>query len=214
MTEENSKLRFVGESGPLFKAMAEARKHFKSLVTSAEADVTGTSKTGKAYSYSFSYAPLDVVLGAIEPGLQAAGLALSQPFDGKNLYTIVAFEGSMMVVETSLPGWSDPQALGSLLTYIRRYQIKGVFGVADSEDDDGGAAAGNQTKVTRKEPPPAPKREPTFLPDQLRLDINNAAKAKKLSKEQFVAFVQESTGCEWPNLTPDQGEALLMELRK
>src|SRR5688572_14993672 len=87
------KLRFEGPRGPLFKAMAEARKHFKSLNTDAKADVT--NKEGK-FLYSFKYSPLDVVLDALEPGLSAAGIALMQPFDGDTLYTIVACGDSSM----------------------------------------------------------------------------------------------------------------------
>ena len=67
-----ARLTYDGPKAPLFKALAEARKHFGKLTTDAKADVT--SREGK-FLYSFKYAPLNVVLEALEPGLQAAGLA-------------------------------------------------------------------------------------------------------------------------------------------
>jgi hypothetical protein len=183
------KLRFEGPRGPLFKAMAEARKHFKSLNTDAKADVT--NKEGK-FLYSFKYSPLDVVLDALEPGLSAAGIALMQPFDGDTLYTIVACGDSSMTVETPLPQWDTPQHLGSLLTYLRRYQVKGVFGVADSEDDDGNAASGNTAGITRKEPTTAKAPVSTA-----HSDAAAAAKSKGMSGAEFAKLVFEQTGNAW-----------------
>lgn len=187
------RLTFDGPKGPLFKALAEARKHFQPLTTDAKADVS--NKEGK-FLYSFKYSPLDVVLDALAPGLQAAGIALLQPFDGDNLYTIVAFEGSSLTVETPLPSWETPQQLGSLLTYLRRYQIKGIFGVADSEDDDGNAASGNTAKVDRKQPS-APKAQGPAIPEELRKEVTGAAKANELAQTEFYALVKKQTGKDW-----------------
>ncbi len=187
----NARLYYEGPKAPLFKALAEARKHFTSLNANATADVQMKSG-GK---YHFSYAPLDVVLEALQPGLVAAGLAVMQPFDGDVMYTIVAFEGSSMTVETPLPQWATPQDLGSLLTYIRRYQLKGIFGVADSEDDDGNTASGNKAQVTRKEPS-APKPRANMSKERAD-EVTATAKDKGMSGEQFAKLVYEQTGNKW-----------------
>lgn len=202
------RLTFDGPKGPLFKALAEARKHFGSLNTDAKADVT--NKEGK-FLYSFKYAPLDVVLEALSPGLVAAGIALLQPFDGDAMYTIVAFEGSSMTVETPLPPWDTPQQLGSLLTYLRRYQIKGLFGLADSEDDDGNAASGNKAQVTRKEPS-APKPQGKVTPE-LASKVTAEAKAKGLDGSQFNKLVFAQTGNAWKDCTDGEAEKVLKELQ-
>jgi hypothetical protein len=191
--DPSPRISYDGPKGPLFKAMAEARKHFGSLSASATADVQMKSG-GK---YQFSYAPLDVVLAALEPGLQAAGIALLQPFDGDILYTIVAFGDSSLTVETPLPNWTTPQELGSLLTYLRRYQIKGIFGVADSEDDDGNQASGNRAEVTRRQPS-APKAQGPAIPEELRKEVSSAARANELGQAEFYALVRKQTGKDWP----------------
>lgn len=202
-----SRLTFDGPKGPLFKALAEARKHFGSLSASSTADVTMKSG-GK---YQFSYAPLDVVLEALSPGLIAAGLALLQPFDGDVMYTIVAFEGSSMTIASPLPPWATPQELGSLLTYLRRYQLKGIFGVADSEDDDGNAASGNKAQVNRKEPS-APKPTVSKVPPELSASVTAAAKENGLAVNEFHALVLKQTGKKWPDCDETDANKLLVVL--
>lgn len=199
------RLVFDGPKAPLFKALAEARKHFTSLSSSATADVVMKSG-GK---YQFSYAPLDVVLDALQPGLTAAGLALLQPFDGDAMFTIIAFEGSSLTVETPLPSWSTPQELGSLLTYLRRYQLKGIFGVADSEDDDGNAASGNRDQVKRKEPTVAPK---AAAPSETKEAVVNKAKELGLSSGEFAAMVKEHAQKLWKDCGDAEARKLLTVL--
>lgn len=206
-----SRLKFDGPKGPLFKALAEARKHFGSLSASATADVKISAAKGGG-GYQFKYAPLDVVLDALAPGLQAAGLALLQPFDGDVLYTIVACGESSMTVETPLPNWDTPQALGSLLTYLRRYQVKGIFGVADSEDDDGNAASGNQATISRKEPTTSQPTGPS-IPKPLADEVTAEAKRNDLGKTEFYALVKKQVGKAWADCDEADARKLLGVLK-
>ncbi|MDL2216363.1 ERF family protein [Desulfovibrio sp. OttesenSCG-928-M14] len=50
----------------------------------------------------------------------------------------------------------DPQTIGSLLTYMRRYGLSAAVGVVTEEDDDGNAASG--TDQGKQKPRPAAKR--------------------------------------------------------
>lgn len=202
-----ARITYDGPRGPLFKAMAEARKHFGSLSASATADVQMKSG-GK---YQFSYAPLDVVLAALDPGLQAAGIALLQPFDGDVLFTIVACGDSSLTVETPLPSWTTPQELGSLLTYLRRYQIKGIFGVADSEDDDGNQASGNKAEVSRKQPSAAKPSGPN-VPKECIDEVFAAAKDKGLPKAEFYARAKSVCGKDWLEFAEGDAKKLLADL--
>lgn len=200
-----TRLTYDGPKAPLFKALAESRKHFGKLTTDAKADVS--SREGK-FLYSFKYAPLNVVLEALEPGLQSAGLALLQPFDGDTLYTIIAFEGSSLTVESGLPEWKTPQELGSALTYLRRYQLKGIFGVADEEDDDGNEASGTKAQVTRKEPTVAPKATSKLSPE---LSAQVIAKAKEigLSGQELSEAAKKHAGKPWKDCDDSDAEKLL-----
>src|SRR5262249_26840935 len=46
----------------------------------------------------------------------------------------------------------NPQALGSLLTYLRRYAITALLGIATEEDDDGKAAKPKSSSSKAKRP--------------------------------------------------------------
>ncbi len=172
MTDEQAPViredvRFVGDVGQLFEALAKAQAIFATIKADSTAIVEG--KDGKK-GYTFDYAGLDVVLAAVRPGLTAHGLAVCQMFsgNGEELLTILAHgpSGGRVEVKCVLPAWNRVQELGSSLTYLKRYQLLGLLGVAPTEDDDGNEASGNQATVKPREratPPttrPAPKDAP------------------------------------------------------
>lgn len=105
---------------------------------------TETANTGK---YSYSYADLGDVLGECKRVCQMFGLAVSQhaSADAGGLLTV----GTQLIdcetgeshyflpLTMKLP--SEAQALGSAITYARRYALLTIFGIAPA-DDDGRAA--------------------------------------------------------------------------
>lgn len=126
--------------------------------------VTVQPREGKAYS--FAYATLDCVLDCIRAPLARAGLVLVQTVDqdaGGPVVTTAIYHatgeyiGHQVPVITDRPG---SQALGSALTYARRYGIVTLLGLAADEDDDGNEAAGN--KVTGAAPVPV-KAQPAAV---------------------------------------------------
>ena len=64
----------------------------------------------------------------------------------------------------------DPQVIGSIITYFRRYALGGIIGLSAEEDDDANmaAAAANRVERPRKTPPPPANRPPPqpVLPPQ------------------------------------------------
>lgn len=95
-----------------------------------------------------SYADLGAVCELVKPVLAKYGLAWIQcpATIQDNSVTIVATlvhqSGGSIDYSTSVPlgDKRTAQALGSAITYGRRYQMKAVFGLAD-RDDDGEAAS-------------------------------------------------------------------------
>lgn len=57
-------------------------------------------------------------------------------------------DGSMIESSLSLPNITDPQKLGSAITYYRRYTLQSLLGL-QAEDDDGNTAT-KQVKTERK----------------------------------------------------------------
>lgn len=203
-----SRLSFEGPKGPLFKAMAEARKHYLSLTADSNADVQ--LKGGGGYKHS--YADLDTVIKALTPGWNEAGLAVMQFLDGDFVTTVVAKDESSLTILCPIPGYDTPQQMGSGTTYIRRYQLKAVFCVNDSEDDDANTAQGNKATVSKREPS-APRPQTSAIPKQLSDDVVAAAKANNLSKEEFAKLVYEQTGNAWKDCDEQDARKLLGVLK-
>lgn len=96
------------------------------------------------------YADLTSVWDAIRDAFQSEGLSVSQlpttDDDGRPaLETILMHNSGQWIsgVVPVNPVKNDPQALGSAITYMRRYALQAVAGVC-ADDDDGEAAQGRK----------------------------------------------------------------------
>jgi hypothetical protein len=97
---------------------------------------------------SYTYANLADVAEAVMPALRDQGLFVMQVPSGDVLVTRVVhgesgqwIEGSMPLIKPDTRG--GVQALGSALTYMRRYSLTAMLGIVPEEDDDGASAMGN-----------------------------------------------------------------------
>lgn len=101
--------------------------------------------------FKSKYADLAGVWESCRPLLLANGLALVQsPSTNGNIVTVTGtlYHTSGESITSVLSGTAkdtSPQAIGSAITYFRRYQMCAVLGVA-AEDDDGAAASGTTEK--------------------------------------------------------------------
>lgn len=115
-------------------------------------------KTVKTANYEFQYASLDTIIAALRPSLAKNGLSIVQLLEdtgtGPALRTELRHASGASVGSsfplTRVP--ESPQQLGSLLTYLRRYALTALLGVAAEEDDDGAQAA--QPEPTKPSPKP------------------------------------------------------------
>lgn len=101
--------------------------------------------------FKSKYADLAGVWESCRPLMLANGLALVQaPSTEGNIVTVkgtlyhVSGESISSVLTASAKD-SLPQSIGSAITYLRRYQMCSMLGVA-AEDDDGAAATGTDTQ--------------------------------------------------------------------
>ena len=99
--------------------------------------------------FKSNYADLASVRNVCHGPLSANGLALSQlpeNHEGRMVLTTLLMHSSGEWLSGELemtPVKSDPQGIGSAITYARRYALAAITGVA-TEDDDGNAASGNK----------------------------------------------------------------------
>ena len=102
------------------------------------------SKSANNPFFKSKYAPLPDILEAISEPLDESGLTFSQFPDGDSLTTILMHPESGEWIEASYsmhPVKSDPQSVGSAITYARRYALGAILALNIDEDDDGNKAS-------------------------------------------------------------------------
>lgn len=119
-------------------ALAKAQGSFPSIPRSRS--VTVQTKSGGTYDYD--YAPLEAIMPAIRSALAENGLAVVQLLEaGPSLRTELRHaEGGVISASFPFKGQDSPQALGSAITYIRRYALVAMLGLVTEHDDDAAAA--------------------------------------------------------------------------
>ena len=131
--------------GALAAALAKAQAAFPAIVRDKEVD---------SRSYKFKYAPLDKIIEGVRPALAENGLAFTQLLDGPDLITMLLHEsGATLAGRMPLPRGNGEtiQQLGSAITYLRRYALQAMLGIAAEEDDDGEAAAKTSAGRARRD---------------------------------------------------------------
>jgi hypothetical protein len=118
---------------PLLRAIAAVQ---------AEMPILRKTEKIKAGQREYSYVPLGDIWAVLQPLVHKHGLLVTNMMNGGVLKTHVWH------VETGESIWSDhpvnpqqpPQALGSTLTYARRYNLNELFQIVADKDDDATAA--------------------------------------------------------------------------
>lgn len=136
---------------------AEKRKLFEAFIA-AQADMPSALKNRTNPFAKAKYADLQAVLDAIKPTLAKHKLGFVQQttthIEGTTLWvdveTIVfdaETELSSGVLSIPVGGGNQAQAIGSAISYGRRYQALAFFGIS-SEDDDGMSAGGHAVQCS------------------------------------------------------------------
>jgi len=129
-------------------------KHSESIallagaLAKAQLQIEPASKNATNPHFRSHYADLASIWDACRGPLGANGLSIVQfPCDGEvgriGLCTMIVHSSGEWMSETITVKAlkEDPQFLGGVLTYLRRYSLAAVVGVTATEDDDGNAAS-------------------------------------------------------------------------
>jgi len=135
---------------------SESLGQLAAALAAAQATMGHASKDGKNPHFKSSYATLAAVIEAIREPLSKQGIAFT---------SLASTDGLTVSVETRLMHKSgewlsstataavrdaSPQVVGSAQTYLRRYGLQAICGLA-AEDDDG--------EATRSAKPPPPREK-------------------------------------------------------
>lgn len=118
----------------------------------AQGKITSAIKDKKNPFFKSSYADLAGVWEVCRDPLSANNLAVIQTIEGsKQEMFLVTWLGhsSNQWIKSKIPLFvmkPDPQALGSAITYARRYALSAMVGVCADDDDDGEAAMGRKSR--------------------------------------------------------------------
>ena len=108
----------------------------------AKKEIGTLTKDAKNSFFKSSYLSLNGLLEAVEDVLVKHDLLLLQPIEENKVTTRIIDTINADVTESSieLPNITDPQKLGSAITYYRRYTLQSLLGL-QAEDDDGNTAS-------------------------------------------------------------------------
>ena len=174
----------------------------------AQRQMKGAKKDAANPFFKSKYADLSSVAAACMDALNDLGIAVVQaPSTGADgsvsVETMLLHKSGQWMSETvtGKPKDDGPQALGSVITYLRRYSLAAFAGVAP-EDDDAEAAMGREKKAD------APKAVKPGGFDDWLADLELVAAegtpalegAWKKSKADYRTYLTTTNNAGWENL--------------
>jgi hypothetical protein len=122
---------------------SEDIKELAAALNKAQSEMMCASKDAKNPFFKSTYATLNSVWEAVKDALLNNGLTALQPIkhdNGSPIVQTIIMHVSGQYITGECPiicaKEKDPQALGSAITYARRYSLAAMLGVVTDEDDD------------------------------------------------------------------------------
>lgn len=166
--------------GQIAAALSKAQGAFGKVVKDKKADVK--HKSGGSHSYQ--YATLAGVLEAVREPLSTNGITFLQPATVTDRAALVRTvlihaDSGEWLADPGMPmpvNGGDAQAVGSAITYARRYGLTSLLGIAQ-EDDDGAAAKASPPQRREQQQRAATPTTPA-APAKLTIEQTKALEAK------------------------------------
>lgn len=199
---------------------SESINEIAAALAKAQAEIGGALKQSANPFFKSKYADLASVREACNGPLTKHGIAYVQsPSTNGAAVTVetrlMHTSGQWIAGEVSCTAKDDsPQAVGSAITYLRRYALQSFAGVAP-EDDDGEAAQGRNGKSQPVAVVPAPKGFEDWLID-LESTIQDGTpaleKAWKASKAEYRQHLTATAAPKWEAMKKAAARALVSEI--
>ena len=114
-------------------------------------EVGAISKDSKNPFFKSKYFDINKLIEVVKPVLSKHGLILLQPIKDNNVYSQIVDSVNGDIIESclELPNLTDPQKIGSAISYYRRYTLSSLLGLqAEDEDGNGLKAKPKPEKIT------------------------------------------------------------------
>jgi len=105
-------------------------------------EIEAIIKDAKNPYFKSNYADINAMLEQLQPLLNKYKVAIEQPMRDGKVFTILTCvdTGDSKSSSLELQPMSDPQKLGSVITYFRRYTLQGLLGIRTKDDDANSAS--------------------------------------------------------------------------
>ena len=159
---------------------AETDKLFAAFAA-FQAEVEQPKRKSNNPYFRSKYADLTECVTTAQPFLAKHGLSVTQLCAGDRLLTLLLHtSGQWLKSEMPFPvdRYTDPQKLGSAMTYFRRYAYCALLGLSAEPDDDANSISENAQQAAARQglkQPPKPKA-PAYTPEQLDWAMNEVQK--------------------------------------
>jgi hypothetical protein len=132
---------------------SETIGHLATALAEAQSEIENAIKNAKNPHFKNNYADLAEVINTVRPTLTKHGLAFIQlpgyeaEFGVVTVTTVLTHKSGEWIsgVAGAPAPKKDPQGVGSAVTYLRRYALAALTGIAQ-EDDDGETASRREAK--------------------------------------------------------------------
>jgi hypothetical protein len=137
---------------------SESIAELAKALAKAQGEMEPAKKGSENLYFRSRYADLSQVMEAIRKPLSSNGLAVSQlvqpDSESAAVETILMHESGewLSSIITLKPVKTDPQGMGSAITYARRYGLSAIVGLATEEDDDAEKAMGHSSSSSSQVP--------------------------------------------------------------
>ena len=135
---------------------SETTAKLAEALAKAQQEIRDPVKNKTNPHFKNSYADLAACLETIRPALSNNGICVVQAVDMNDkaqailLTRLEHSSGEWMEGEVVLGSVNEPQKFGSSLTYLRRYTLGAMVGVAPDDDDDGEATRGHKKNLRQE----------------------------------------------------------------
>lgn len=153
--------------------------------------------------FKSKYVPLENVVESITKSASKNGIAFSQfPSQDENgmttVGTVVMHESGEWIEYDPIkikPVKNDPQAVGSAITYAKRYALSAIFGITSDQDDDGNEAtqpAKSKSQPAKKQAPKTKKDAKTDEANALFAKLKNRGVIDKTIMDYIAQYIAET----------------------
>lgn len=167
-----------------------------------------TVKTKKGGQYTFDYTDLNGIFDEAkrvfkENGISIIQNAFTEVYEGNTLVSVetmlIHSSGEWMMSDSlKMPSNPNIQDMGGQITYMKRYSLSAVLGIATEKDDDANGASGNDYQISKGK---ASSKQLDFVQSLLKRKVTEEYTFEKLYtglKERL------NTNTEMENWTPAQ----------